>query len=67
MITEEQFEKIGLLHGCGYWHVCDDHACGCSLSSAVGQGFDPETYASMAKSNAVAMEELNQEWEEKGW
>jgi len=47
MISEEQFDKIANQYGCGYWHVCDDHACGCAPSSAVGQGYSEETYASM--------------------
>ena len=49
MISKEQFEKIEIEHGCGYWNVCDDHSCPCSPSSPVGQGFNEETYANMKK------------------
>lgn len=51
-MNEEKFLKIEAEienrtgFGCGYWHVCDDHACACALSS---KGFDPEIYASMRK------------------
>jgi len=47
MISEEQFEKIELAHGCGYWNVCDDHTCPCHPTAAVSQGYSEETYASM--------------------
>jgi hypothetical protein len=30
-------------HDCGYWSVCDDHACGCAISNNV-DGFDNEVY-----------------------
>ena len=49
MITKEVFEIIENRFGCGYWNVCDDHACGCSPSAAVSQGYNKETYESMEK------------------
>lgn len=47
MMTKEQFENIELRHGCGYWFVCDDHACPCSPDSPVGRGYSEEVYSSM--------------------
>lgn len=32
---------------CGYWDVCDDHACGCAPDSVVSQGFDEQVYERM--------------------
>lgn len=49
MITQEQFDKIEAQYGCGYWHVCDDHACACSPTAAVSQGFNPEVYGRLQK------------------
>lgn len=32
---------------CGYWDVCEDHACGCAQDAAVSQGFDEQVYERM--------------------
>jgi len=32
---------------CGYWNVCDDHACGCAPDADVSQGFDEQVYERM--------------------
>lgn len=45
-IEYETEAKYGF--GCGYWRVCDDHACACALSS---KGFDAEIYEKMRKAN----------------
>jgi len=63
MITQETFDKIALQFNCGYWFVCDDHACGCSPSSAVGKGFSTETYASMQENYKKYLEMLDKEFE----
>lgn len=49
MISKEKFEEIEMKYGCGYWNVCDDHACSCSPSAAVSQGYNQEVYASMQR------------------
>ncbi len=49
MISKERFEEIEAKYGCGYWAVCDDHACSCSPTAAVSQGFNLEVYASMQR------------------
>ena len=41
--NRRQYEKDMELHDCGYWSVCDDHACGCAISDNV-DGFDNEVY-----------------------
>lgn len=41
--NRRQYEKDMELHDCGYWSVCDDHACGCAVSDNV-DGFDNEVY-----------------------
>lgn len=49
MISKEQFERIEMNHGCGYWNVCDDHACPCSPTAAVSRGFSEAVYERMAE------------------
>jgi len=44
------YEKNESLNRCGYWNVCTDHACGCSPTAKVSQGYDFETYEVMSKS-----------------
>ena len=61
MINKEQFEKIELNHGCGYWHVCDDHACPCAPSAAVSQGFNEEVYARMKKQDEEYRRQIERE------
>ena len=41
--NRKQYDKDMELHDCGYWSVCDDHACGCAISDNV-DGFDNEVY-----------------------
>lgn len=41
-----QYERDLELHDCGYWSVCEDHACGCAISNNV-DGFDNGVYQSM--------------------
>ena len=41
--NRRQYDKDMELHNCGYWSVCDDHACGCAISDNV-DGFDNGVY-----------------------
>lgn len=41
--NKKQYQKDMELHDCGYWSVCDDHACGCAISDNV-DGFNNEIY-----------------------
>lgn len=41
--NQRQYNKDMELHDCGYWSVCDDHACGCAISNNV-DGFNNEVY-----------------------
>lgn len=60
-MNQELFYRIFLQHGCGYWHVCDDHACGCALS-ANNMDYNAEIYASMQKQQNEEMERYSREW-----
>jgi hypothetical protein len=53
-VDRAAFERNELVNGCGYWGVCDDHACPCSPTAKVSRGFDPGTYARM-RENIVQM------------
>lgn len=44
------YERNEAKNRCGYWDVCDDHACGCSPTAKVSQGYDYDTYDSLNKS-----------------
>lgn len=48
-IHEQIFEEDEMEHGCGYWSVCCEHACPCSPSAAVSQGFSEEVWENLAK------------------
>lgn len=61
MITEEQFEKIELQHGCGYWNVCDDRACPCHSTANVSQGYNKEVYARMEEQDREYRKQIERE------
>lgn len=44
--NRRQYNRDMELHDCGYWSVCDDHACGCAISDNV-DGFDNGVYQDM--------------------
>jgi len=46
-LNKERFEKSEMSFGCGYWNVCDDHACPCHPNTQVSKGFDEDVYRSM--------------------
>ena len=46
-MTEETFLSIETEYGCGYWWVCDDHACKCAPSAKVSKGWNADVYNSM--------------------
>ena len=46
MLTQEQFDKIEMEHGCGYWNVCWEHACPCAITTE-NKGLTLEIYDSM--------------------
>lgn len=52
-MNKELFEKIEVKHGCGYWYVCDDHACPCHPTAPVSKGFDEEVYKRMKKATEL--------------
>ena len=43
-LHREQYNKDLMQHDCGYWSVCDDRACPCSIDDNV-DGFDNEVYS----------------------
>lgn len=49
----KHYEEDLMDHGCGYWSVCSEHghACMCSPTSKVMQGFDMDVWNSLARSN----------------
>ena len=61
MIDQKRFDEIEIDHGCGYWFVCDDHACACSSTAAVSQGFNKDVYASMQRQNEEDLKGENYE------
>ena len=54
MITREQFDRIEMEHGCGYWNVCWEHACPCAITTE-HKGFKESIYKSLVEeANEVA-------------
>ena len=48
MITQEQFKKLELEHGCGYWNLCWEHACPCAITTE-DKGLQESIYNSLIK------------------
>lgn len=44
--NKKSYERNLREHDCGYWGVCDDKACPCSIDKNV-DGFDNEVYQKM--------------------
>ena len=44
--NRRQYDKDMERYDCGYWSVCEDHACACAISDNV-DGFDNEVYQEM--------------------
>jgi hypothetical protein len=53
------YEYSQALHGCGYWAVCDDHACPCHPTAKVSKGYDADTYENMRKDFVQIMSEIS--------
>lgn len=54
-------------HGCGYWSVCGDRECFCSLEAPVSQGFSEEIWQQMTSDKAELDDELQREFNERYW
>lgn len=46
---QEMFEEDESKHGCGYYSVCIEHACPCSSTAAVSQGFNEEVWQRLSE------------------
>ena len=64
MISQKTFDTVELAHGCGYWHVCWDHACPCAIVTE-NKGLQESIYNALveeAREAAAEYEELNSEY-----
>ena len=52
-MDKETFEKIENKRGCGYWNVCDDHACPCSPDARVSQGYNEMVYETLKRAKEL--------------
>lgn len=66
--TEEEISQIMEIyeedereHGCGYWSVCLDHDCFCSMDAPVSQGFDIAIWDRMLDEKEVELAMLHEE------
>jgi len=48
MITQEQFNKLEMEYGCGYWNICWEHACPCAITIE-NKGLTKEIYDSLVE------------------
>ena len=55
--NRRQYDKDMTIHDCGYWSVCEDHACGCAISDNV-DGFDNSAYQKLKLDLQKQVEEL---------
>lgn len=58
MISQEQFDRLYLQYGCGYWNVCWEHACPCAITTE-DKGLQESIYNSLVKE---AQEVSEQDW-----
>lgn len=58
MLTQEQFNKIELEHGCGYWNLCWEHACPCAITTE-NKGLTESIYNSFIEENNRIAEEYD--------
>lgn len=56
MLSQEQFEKIELEHGCGYWNLCWEHACPCAITTE-NKGLREDIYNGFIKENEKLADE----------
>lgn len=61
--NRKQYEKDLDDHECGYWSVCDDHACGCAISKNV-DGFSNKVYQEMKQDLQRIVNEFELEQED---
>ncbi|WP_315072618.1 hypothetical protein [uncultured Clostridium sp.] len=50
MLSKEEFEKIELEHGCGYWNLCWEHTCPCAIT-AENKGLREDIYNGFIEEN----------------
>ncbi len=53
IMNKELFKKIENEYGCGYWNVCDDHACPCGKDAKVSQGYNEAVYETLKRANEL--------------
>jgi len=58
MLTQEQFEKIELEHGCGYWNLCAERACPCAITTE-NKGLQESIYNGFIEENRKLVEEYD--------
>jgi len=66
MISQEQFTKIELEHGCGYWNLCWEHACPCAITTE-HKGLRQDIWDSMVEENKKIVEEYDREYNNGHW
>ena len=57
-ITQEQFNKIDMEYGCGYWHLCWEHACPCAITTE-DKGLREDIYNSFIEENNSMIDSMN--------
>lgn len=60
----ETYNSDELEHGCGYWSVCLDHECFCSMDAPVSKGFNIEVWDRMYADMREELGELQKEREQ---
>ena len=59
MISQENFDRIEMEHGCGYWNMCWEHVCPCAITTE-NKGLTESIYNGFVEENRKISEEFNE-------
>jgi len=62
-MSQEQFNKIEMEYGCGYWNMCWEHACPCAITTE-NKGLTEKIYNDFVEENRQIAENWDLEFPE---
>ena len=63
MMSQEEFNKIEMEYGCGYWNMCWEHACPCAITTE-NKGLTEKIYNDFVEENRQIAENWDLEFPE---
>ena len=58
MITQQKFDEVESIYGCGYWNVCWEHACPCAITTE-NKGLQKSIYDSLVDNTRQIAEQYD--------